>query len=115
MRHFKADAPNRLWVADLTRILTGEGVLRSASVRAQGAFHDEMFEALAETVTGRDKPAYPADVAGQECDQRRIADQCPAVRHMGRCTSCTQFRCGAATREDVCRFRGLSGGGTRQG
>ena len=26
-------APNRLWVADLTRLLTGEGVLWLASVR----------------------------------------------------------------------------------
>jgi len=32
-RNFKASAPNRLWVADLTRILTGEGVLWLASVR----------------------------------------------------------------------------------
>jgi putative transposase len=32
-REFTAAAPNRLWVADLTRILTGEGVLWLASVR----------------------------------------------------------------------------------
>ncbi|MFD0489929.1 IS3 family transposase [Saccharopolyspora spinosporotrichia] len=32
-RDFTADAPNRLWVADLTRLLTGEGVLWLASVR----------------------------------------------------------------------------------
>lgn len=32
-RQFDADEPNRLWVADLTRILTGEGVLWLASVR----------------------------------------------------------------------------------
>jgi integrase-like protein len=32
-RDFRAAAPNRLWVADLTRILTGEGVLWLASVR----------------------------------------------------------------------------------
>jgi putative transposase len=32
-RDFRAIAPNRLWVADLTRILTGEGVLWLASVR----------------------------------------------------------------------------------
>jgi putative transposase len=32
-RDFRASAPNRLWVADLTRILTGEGVLWLASVR----------------------------------------------------------------------------------
>jgi putative transposase len=32
-RDFRATAPNRLWVADLTRILTGEGVLWLASVR----------------------------------------------------------------------------------
>ena len=32
-RDFRATAPNRLWVADLTRILTGEGVLWPASVR----------------------------------------------------------------------------------
>ena len=32
-RDFRADAPNRLWVADLTRIVTGEGVLWLASVR----------------------------------------------------------------------------------
>ena len=32
-RDFPATAPNRLWVADLTRILTGEGVLWLASVR----------------------------------------------------------------------------------
>lgn len=32
-RDFSAPAPNRLWVADLTRILTGEGVLWLASVR----------------------------------------------------------------------------------
>jgi len=32
-RDFTAPAPNRLWVADLTRILTGEGVLWLASVR----------------------------------------------------------------------------------
>lgn len=32
-RSFRAEAPNRLWVADLTRILTGEGVLWLASVR----------------------------------------------------------------------------------
>ncbi len=32
-RDFTADAPNRLWVADLTRILTGEGALWLASVR----------------------------------------------------------------------------------
>jgi putative transposase len=32
-RHFEADEPNRLWVADLTRIMTGEGVLWLASVR----------------------------------------------------------------------------------
>lgn len=32
-RRFTADEPNRLWVADLTRIMTGEGVLWLASVR----------------------------------------------------------------------------------
>ena len=32
-RHFNADAPNRLWVADLTRIITGEGVVWLSSVR----------------------------------------------------------------------------------
>ncbi|RAY10614.1 IS3 family transposase [Actinomadura craniellae] len=32
-RDFTAAAPNRLWVADLTRVLTGEGVLWLASVR----------------------------------------------------------------------------------
>lgn len=32
-RDFTARGPNRLWVADLTRILTGEGVLWLASVR----------------------------------------------------------------------------------
>jgi putative transposase len=32
-RKFDADAPNRLWVADLTRITTGEGVLWLASMR----------------------------------------------------------------------------------
>jgi putative transposase len=32
-RDFRATAPNRLWVADLTPILTGEGVLWLASVR----------------------------------------------------------------------------------
>ena len=32
-RDFHADAPNRLWVADLTRLVTGEGVLWLASVR----------------------------------------------------------------------------------
>lgn len=32
-RQFHADEPNRLWVADLTRIMTGEGVLWLASVR----------------------------------------------------------------------------------
>ncbi|WP_460466009.1 IS3 family transposase, partial [Amycolatopsis acidiphila] len=32
-RQFDADAPNRLWVADLTRIMTGEGVLWLASMR----------------------------------------------------------------------------------
>jgi transposase InsO family protein len=32
-RDFTATAPNRLWVADLTRILTGEGVLWLASVQ----------------------------------------------------------------------------------
>ncbi|MFE0156532.1 IS3 family transposase [Nonomuraea sp. NPDC059007] len=32
-RNFSAPAPNRLWVADLTRILTGEGVLWLASAR----------------------------------------------------------------------------------
>lgn len=32
-RDFTADAPNRLWVADLTRLVTGEGVLWLASVR----------------------------------------------------------------------------------
>lgn len=32
-RNFTATAPNRLWVADLTRIMTGEGVLWLASVR----------------------------------------------------------------------------------
>lgn len=32
-RDFTAGAPNRLWVADLTRIATGEGVLWLASVR----------------------------------------------------------------------------------
>jgi putative transposase len=32
-RNFTATAPNRLWVADLTRIPTGEGVLWLASVR----------------------------------------------------------------------------------
>ncbi|CAM04219.1 putative transposase [Saccharopolyspora erythraea NRRL 2338] len=32
-RDFTATAPNRLWVADLTRLLTGEGVLWLASVR----------------------------------------------------------------------------------
>lgn len=32
-RDFTATAPNRLWVADLTRIMTGEGVLWLASVR----------------------------------------------------------------------------------
>ncbi|MGJ6970135.1 IS3 family transposase [Streptosporangium sp. G11] len=32
-RDFSASAPNRLWVADLTRILTGQGVLWLASVR----------------------------------------------------------------------------------
>ena len=32
-RDFRTTAPDRLWVADLTRILTGEGVLWLASVR----------------------------------------------------------------------------------
>ncbi|MEU4408466.1 IS3 family transposase [Streptosporangium sp. NPDC023963] len=32
-RNFSAPAPNQLWVADLTRILTGEGVLWLASAR----------------------------------------------------------------------------------
>ena len=32
-RDFRTTAPNRLWVAELTRILTGEGVLWLASVR----------------------------------------------------------------------------------
>jgi putative transposase len=32
-RDFRVSAPNRLWVADLTRIATGEGVLWLASVR----------------------------------------------------------------------------------
>lgn len=32
-RDFTADGPNRLWVADLTRVLTGQGVLWLASVR----------------------------------------------------------------------------------
>jgi putative transposase len=32
-RDFRVSDPNRLWVADLTRILTGEGVLWLASVR----------------------------------------------------------------------------------
>ena len=32
-RDFEASAPNQKWVADLTRILTGEGVLWLASVR----------------------------------------------------------------------------------
>jgi putative transposase len=32
-RDFTATAPNRLWVSDLTRIMTGEGVLWLASVR----------------------------------------------------------------------------------
>jgi putative transposase len=32
-RDFRAPAPNRLWVADLTRLVTGEGVLWLASVR----------------------------------------------------------------------------------
>lgn len=32
-RQFAADEPNRLWVADLTRIMTGEGVLWLASMR----------------------------------------------------------------------------------
>jgi len=32
-RDFRASAPNRVWVADLTRLVTGEGVLWLASVR----------------------------------------------------------------------------------
>lgn len=32
-RNFKTDAPNRLWVADISRIPTGEGALWLASVR----------------------------------------------------------------------------------
>lgn len=32
-RDFRARAPNRLWVSDLTRLVTGEGVLWLASVR----------------------------------------------------------------------------------
>jgi len=32
-RNFKADAPDRLWVADISRIPTGEGALWLASVR----------------------------------------------------------------------------------
>lgn len=32
-RDFRATAPNRLWVADLTRLVTGEGVLWLASIR----------------------------------------------------------------------------------
>ena len=32
-RDFRVEAPNRLWVADLTRLVTGEGVLWLASVR----------------------------------------------------------------------------------
>ena len=32
-RDFRAEAPNRLWVADLTRLVTGEGALWLASVR----------------------------------------------------------------------------------
>jgi len=32
-RDFRVQAPNRLWVADLTRLVTGEGVLWLASVR----------------------------------------------------------------------------------
>jgi putative transposase len=32
-RDFRAEAPNGLWAADLTRLVTGEGVLWLASVR----------------------------------------------------------------------------------
>lgn len=32
-RNFGADAPNRLWVADLTRIMTGQGALWLATIR----------------------------------------------------------------------------------
>ncbi|PZG02777.1 hypothetical protein [Micromonospora deserti] len=32
-RNFTADAQNRLWVADATRIVTGQGVLWLAAVR----------------------------------------------------------------------------------
>jgi putative transposase len=32
-RDFRVEAPNRLWVADLTRLVTGEGVLWLATVR----------------------------------------------------------------------------------
>jgi putative transposase len=32
-RNFKSDAPDRLWVADISRIPTGEGALWLASVR----------------------------------------------------------------------------------
>jgi putative transposase len=39
-RDFTATAPNRKWVADLTRILSGEGVLWLASVR--DAFSDKV-------------------------------------------------------------------------
>jgi putative transposase len=38
-RDFRAEAPNRTWVADLTRLVTGEGVLWLASVRDAFANH----------------------------------------------------------------------------
>ena len=52
-RDFRAEAPNRLWVADLTRLVTGEGVLWLASVR----------DAFANRIVGwaTDRPQFPQD------------------------------------------------------
>jgi putative transposase len=46
-RDFTAASPNRLWVADLTRIMTGEGVLWLASVR--DAFSNKVVDPAAGT------------------------------------------------------------------
>ncbi len=65
-RDFAATAPNQKWVADLTRILTGEGVLWLASMR--DAFSNR---SSAGTAVPALRPSW--------CSARSTTRSCPAT------------------------------------
>jgi putative transposase len=62
-RNFKTDAPNRLWVADLSRIGTGEGPLWLASVR----------DAFSRRIVGWKTPAEALNEQLLSVQQGRVA------------------------------------------